>query len=691
MEMREDALREALAKNAEETARWKNYKEENITAIENLDKFSKYLTVDVMVPLGQKAYMPGQLVHTNETLIGHYQGFFSKGSAHKAKEICQHRVKMAVEHLDSLKAEADLWQNKLEKPYVAGVFPSTGENELIEDYDEEKEKVWRENHKLRVKEAKEREKADREQIAAKEAEVAKNADLTDNELFKMLEEAELMEELKNELESLAIDDVSYETIRKLMAGDMKLPPEKLRASYTSQIDQKNSKDELIQILDKSNNNEILELQGIVKKTDLEVSSIRTNNNHRPNMELVQSNYNHSCESEGDVEELPQEVKIIKEQAKFLPVADQIGFYEYQITIMREKLLALPLKTQDDIDQKVHILNVLESLEELLEIAEDSAEGEKEIPADIKVIKEVKEQEIKTDNLHQEGKQRKRRISFALQNETLEFRRNETVSEMLPKPQRDIVKLDEHTADPSTFAAATLVKVIDRKQAIIDRVEQNLRFMEENQSTKDFKLVDKILESSISGCQTLYIHFQHSTKPSIETTGKSENLEGGNIPGSPADLYQAYLQNIRNQNVTENKSNSEQIIFTNAYNGEENVKVPLLKETDRATAYEDQRKQFCKPSVEIKSILRNKSAVEKEKHKLDRKNRAINSKKVPKKKKEKPEGRMDYRSAYYKIMNEVVEKPITEAEPLPECKYIDAHAPKKRLSRFKQSRAVAENA
>lgn len=43
------------------------------------------------------------------------------------------------------------------------------------------------------------------------------------------------------------------------------------------------------------------------------------------------------------------------------------------------------------------------------------------------------------------------------------------------------------------------------------------------------------------------------------------------------------------------------------------------------------------------------------------------------------------------MNDVFEKPLTEPEPLPECKYIDAHAPKKRVSRFKQSRGVTETA
>lgn len=98
-----------MAKNEEETARWKNYKDDNGTAVENLERFSKNLTVDVMVPIGSKAYMSGQLIHTNEVLVGHYQNYFSKCSAHMAKEICEYRIKMADEHLEKLRTESDLW------------------------------------------------------------------------------------------------------------------------------------------------------------------------------------------------------------------------------------------------------------------------------------------------------------------------------------------------------------------------------------------------------------------------------------------------------------------------------------------------------------------------------------------------------------------------------------------------------
>lgn len=110
MNKREDALIEALRNNAEETERWKAFLKENETAKENMSMFQKRLTVDVMVPVGKKALMPGQLIHTNEVLVGHYQGYFSKCSAFKATEICDLRIATANERLKKLETEMELWQ-----------------------------------------------------------------------------------------------------------------------------------------------------------------------------------------------------------------------------------------------------------------------------------------------------------------------------------------------------------------------------------------------------------------------------------------------------------------------------------------------------------------------------------------------------------------------------------------------------
>lgn len=102
--------KQALDKNAVETERWLTYKSDNESTIENLDLFSQKLSVEILVPIGKKAFMPGELIHTNELMVGHYEGYFSACSAHKAKEICRHRLKLAEQQLKQLETEADLWQ-----------------------------------------------------------------------------------------------------------------------------------------------------------------------------------------------------------------------------------------------------------------------------------------------------------------------------------------------------------------------------------------------------------------------------------------------------------------------------------------------------------------------------------------------------------------------------------------------------
>jgi len=103
-------VRQALQTNASETDRWEAFKRDNESTIRNLDKFAKNLSVEVMVTIGRKALMPGELIHTNELLVGHYEGYFSACSSHKAKEICQYRLKLAEEQLKKLAVENDLWQ-----------------------------------------------------------------------------------------------------------------------------------------------------------------------------------------------------------------------------------------------------------------------------------------------------------------------------------------------------------------------------------------------------------------------------------------------------------------------------------------------------------------------------------------------------------------------------------------------------
>ncbi|KAM7345801.1 unconventional prefoldin RPB5 interactor [Cochliomyia hominivorax] len=693
MNKREDALREALQTNEEEIQRWQTYLKENETAIENMTMFGKRLTVDVMVPIGKKAFMPGYLMHTNEVLVGHYQGYFSKCTTYKAKEICELRIKMAKEHLKKLETEAELWQNKLEKPYAEGVLPSGEEREIIEDYNEEAEKLWKEKHKLRVKQAKQKERESREkELRKQEKESSNNKDVkekSDEEIFKMLEEAEIMEELEQELDKLEVDEVNDETIRKLMSGEIKLPPEKKRQAYTPKIGNAST----------TTTEETNLRHNIIKKNELKTNNqTSTNNNVQPNPEITNIVNTEDVTEDNEEDPLPEEVALIKEQSKFLSAEDQIGFYDYQIQIIRQKLQLLPLRTQKELDEKIRLLNVLEYLEELLETAEETvgakelaekdSEQEPEIDKEEEELKlESKENNTSAPNESNKSNQ-KRRISFALEDQTLEFRKHEAVTQMLPPkqekpPQRDIIKLEDDDNNKELVIDAKDKELqtysLSKKELIQAKVEKNLQFVAEHQSKQDFDLVNQILQSSMGEINTLHITFKHSPKEGYT----KDNKQSEDIPGTPADFYDLY---IKKQKELANEVEPS-TLFINSYEGEDQVRAPVLKEADRQAAFADPKAEFSNPSLQAKSILKNKSAVDKENHFKDAdKNSNKNNKKTKKSTKKEED---EYLSAYNKVMNDVIEKPLTEPEPLPDVKFIDAHTPKKRISRFKQMRQGTE--
>uniref|UniRef100_A0A1B0B699 DUF3835 domain-containing protein n=1 Tax=Glossina palpalis gambiensis TaxID=67801 RepID=A0A1B0B699_9MUSC len=663
MEKRESVLTEALEKNAEETEKWKNYLEETKVGIENLKKFIKHLDVDVMVPLGTKAFMPGKLIHTNEILVSHYQGYFSKCSTNKAREICELRIENAKEHLKKLEVEAELWQNKLQKPYEDGVLAVGEKRDIIEDYDEQKEEVWRRQHREKIRQAKLKEKTERDSVQK-----------SDEEVFKMLEEAELMEELEQELDSLEINDMTEEIINKLISGDMKAPKERNRISHEKQAEQVENN------CLRGVENE--EKQGIVKKDEISDIMPATNNNILPNPELRTDN---QLEDRSSDEELPEEIKIITEQAKFLSPFDQIGFYDYQLQIIRRKLSTLPLKTPEQLDEKIRLLTVLEHLEDLLETAEEFDEGntdKENQDSDIDMTNENHQNFI--DNQSEQMKtSQKRRISFALEDETLEFRKNEAVTQMKIQPLRDVIQLDDMPIESQVRQNESSIE--NKKDLIKSRVEQNVQFIEENQSKQDFNMVEQILKASMAQIKTFHIKFQHSTQEPKHTDSKEDDNNRSetyaDLPGTPADFYNRYMKSL-------GKENELKFLYLDSYAGEDQVKAPILKEVDREEAFQDPKLEFSRPAAKVKSILRNKKAVKEENHYPD--SEVTNKKSITKlNNKSASFDDEEYMSAYNKVMNDVMEKPLIDPEPLPKGKFIDAHAPKKRISRFKQMRMSGE--
>jgi hypothetical protein len=58
--------------------------------------------------MGKKAFMPGQIVHTNEILVLLGDNWFAERSAKQATQICQRRLDKCRDQLEKLKEEKKL-------------------------------------------------------------------------------------------------------------------------------------------------------------------------------------------------------------------------------------------------------------------------------------------------------------------------------------------------------------------------------------------------------------------------------------------------------------------------------------------------------------------------------------------------------------------------------------------------------
>ncbi|EDW72640.1 uncharacterized protein Dwil_GK17110 [Drosophila willistoni] len=667
MDQREDVLRQALDKNAAETERWQAFKEDNVNTIKNLDNFVKQQTVDIMVPIGKKALMAGQLVHTNELLVGHYEGYFSTCSAHKAKEICGHRLGLAEKHLKELETEADLWQNKLQTPIREGAVPNSDEIEIVEDYDEESHKKWLEEHKQSVRNEKKEERLKREALDAK-----------DDEFLKKLEEREMLEEL-----GLDPDNLNEDALRNILSSESETKPTPASAPQTISDEREaemwarleaQEREEISEMGDNEENS-VKSTDEIVRKLisgEMDVTNEKKRRgkkdnhveNHSPKEES-----NHEADQPEELDDLPEEVNTIREQLDVLPREEHEQFLRTQLNLLKAKMRKIQ-SVHFICDELTHLMNVVVALED--DLQELIFEREQESSSE----DNVSEGEAIADEPIPEPATIKRRISFAPAEQRLEFRKEDAVADMIPKSKakeqhqapREVITLD--MPEPTKPGKA------NSNSHIIQKVEQNIELVQEQQSIQDFDLVNQILDGMTGRINTLHINFTHSdAKPAERDVSSTDKVD---IPGTPADFYRIYES-------SKARAENQFPIYVNGFEGEEEVKVALLGEAARATAYEDPKTQMTK------SILRNKTAVEREPHMTNpTKTKSIinqnqNQKKKSKKNKKKKERTIDDElremSAYKKVMSD----DLVEKEP--EGKFVETHAPRRRVSRFKAQRAA----
>lgn len=206
-DMLASSMREALSRNEHETGLCLEYKNDLLVTTRNLQSFQSRVRVDVMVPLGKYALMPGHLYHTNEVLIGKPAsqlgdvestsdmkpaGLFIESTTGQAVDVLNQRLKAADKRLKELEVESEFLRNKLEYPQERDVFANGTQQEIIEQYDEETEKSWRVAHRQKVKAAKLREREARNNVKDEDYEA----------VLEKLDELELMEELQEEFSEI---------------------------------------------------------------------------------------------------------------------------------------------------------------------------------------------------------------------------------------------------------------------------------------------------------------------------------------------------------------------------------------------------------------------------------------------------------------------------------------------------------
>lgn len=572
-------------------------------------------------------------------------------------------------------------------------MPNAGEIEIVEDYDEEAHKKWLMEHKEKLRKEKQEERVQREEH------------LKDEDLFKKLEDREMMEELGLDPENFneqALNDLvgTADVGTKDCDKDALTDNEVFDLLDKLEAEEKNDVEEIDPEAEGNLQNTNEMVQNLMKKGHTEVSQTKRRTARTVNP--IEEN----DISDDDDSDQPEEVKMIREQLVQLPEEEQEEFLKSQIQIIKAKMRKMQ-KENFISDELTHLMNVVVSLED--DLQEMIFENDESIEP---------EESDEVESLPDTVNNKKRRISFAKTDEELLFRRNETVAEMLSnakqqeqkqKPeqpsQRDVISLD---ASLQQAPKDVDVKPPTSPQ-IMQKVEQNLEFVKEHQSVQDFDLVNQILEASTGRIHTLHISFQHS-----DAMAQPVEPEDG-VPGCPAHFYELYKKEL-----AKTQAEQEFPIYVNSFEGEEELRVPILKEEAREAAYNDPRAevrkqiiardlisfyiciyfQFSKissnveepvSSTKTESILRNISAVELEPRapsedlKRDAK-QATNKKNRNKKKKPRTiDDELRDMSAYQKVMQDLVEKEPTVPEPLPAGKYIDSHAPKKRISRFKEQR------
>ena len=188
-----DEQQRMIQESKEKAKVWAKHQTDYIDLKQKLSTIADKTTHQVMVPFGgKKAFFEGQLVHTNEIMVLLGDNWFVERSAKEAAEICDRRICRCNDMLQKLDQEIQLfhsWQDESNQ-----LMSDSKLREIREPYNEKDEEEWRKKHRERVKAAR---------LSAQKNSKSEEPDDEEENLWKLLDELEMEEDLKNELQAFA--------------------------------------------------------------------------------------------------------------------------------------------------------------------------------------------------------------------------------------------------------------------------------------------------------------------------------------------------------------------------------------------------------------------------------------------------------------------------------------------------------
>uniref|UniRef100_A0AAG5DAF9 Uncharacterized protein n=1 Tax=Anopheles atroparvus TaxID=41427 RepID=A0AAG5DAF9_ANOAO len=383
-QMYNKAYVDALRTNESETQRWNAYRQEHVDLKGNLRMYQKSPRTDILIPMGTKALLPGQLYHTGEVLVSHGGGYFSECSSDQAQTIADRRIRLADGMLEKYERERTLYSDKLEVPFINEAFATAeGGREIIEPYDEQAEERWRVEHRRRVRESKQREAVERA-----------NRDLDDKALIEKMEEMELLEELENEIDQLEMPE-DDDQLGRLMRGEIRLNS-KQRTAHSRENETKPAAGDGGR-LERIKEGATIPQQSNTT-TDVE--------EHEPSSEeeIVTTDDENSV-GEHDEEDISPEFSQLLNETKNLSKEEKIKIFQAKLKDVRQRLY----QNSISIAEKVDLYQLYEELEESLDFLRPAEEANATVDDEEKGSR--KEVAFK-DEADMGQKKQSRKISFA---------------------------------------------------------------------------------------------------------------------------------------------------------------------------------------------------------------------------------------------------------------------------------------